>query len=277
MKISDDKFQYECRCSNEFRRKLTDLAYHAGFMKKVRVSDQTDDDYKVDVSTLSAEERFAFLGNKKGVSHMLMCIVKDKGLIINSADKSDMREIEKKFTRNNSNIAQLQTLCEGQKVNHKGTILYHELLFKEFIEVKILLGKTVSEILSHKTTKSVTNGRVIEARIEIINDKDVPGTLKEHMTFVTDEATQSILQAKGDCIRTNIKNLINQYGVHKEGADTNHPFILEALEIYQRLNRNTEAAHVAIKEGKPYQPLLYKNIYDRKNEMIALIKKHINL
>lgn len=46
------------------------------------------------------EERFA-LGNKKGVSHMLMCIVKDKGLIINSADKSDMREIEKKFTRNN--------------------------------------------------------------------------------------------------------------------------------------------------------------------------------
>lgn len=277
MKKPDGKFQCECRCSNEFRRKLTDLAYHAGFMKKVRVSDDTEDDYKVDVSTLTAEERFAFLENKKGVSNMLVSITKNKGLIINGSDKSDMKDIEKKFTRNNSNISQLQTLCEGQSINHNNKILKHETLFKEFIEVKILLGKIVSEILSHKTTKPVTNGRAIEARIELITDKDVPGTLKEHMTFVTDEDTYNIIKTKDDCIRTNIKNHIGQYGIHKEGADTNHPFILEALEIYQRLNRNTEAAHVAIKENKPYQVMLYKNIHGRKNEMIALIKKHKNL
>lgn len=277
MKKPDGKFQCECRCSNEFRRKLTDLAYHAGFMKKVRVSDDTEDDYKVDVSTLTAEERFAFLENKKGVSNMLVSITKNKGLIINGSDKSDMKDIEKKFTRNNSNISQLQTLCEGQSINHNNKILKHETLFKEFIEVKILLGKIVSEILSHKTTKPVTNGRAIEARIELITDKDVPGTLKEHITFVTDEDTYNIIKTKDDCIRTNIKNHIGQYGIHKEGADTNHPFILEALEIYQRLNRNTEAAHVAIKENKPYQVMLYKNIHGRKNEMIALIKKHKNL
>ena len=277
MKKPDGKFQCECRCSNEFRRKLTDLAYHAGFMKKVRVSDDTEDDYKVDVSTLTAEGRFAFLENKKGVSNMLVSITKNKGLIINGSDKSDMKDIEKKFTRNNSNISQLQTLCEGQSINHNNKILKHETLFKEFIEVKILLGKIVSEILSHKTTKPVTNGRAIEARIELITDKDVPGTLKEHMTFVTDEDTYNIIKTKDDCIRTNIKNHIGQYGIHKEGADTNHPFILEALEIYQRLNRNTEAAHVAIKENKPYQVMLYKNIHGRKNEMIALIKKHKNL
>ena len=277
MKKPDGKFQCECRCSNEFRRKLTDLAYRAGFMKKVRVSDDTEDDYKVDVSTLTAEERFAFLENKKGVSNMLVSITKNKGLIINGSDKSDMKDIEKKFTRNNSNISQLQTLCEGQSINHNNKILKHETLFKEFIEVKILLGKIVSEILSHKTTKPVTNGRAIEARIELITDKDVPGTLKEHMTFVTDEDTYNIIKTEDDCIRTNIKNHISQYGIHKEGADTNHPFILEALEIYQRLNRNTEAAHVAIKENKPYHVMLYKNIHGRKNEMIALIKKHKNL
>lgn len=277
MKKPDGKFQCECRCSNEFRRKLTDLAYHAGFMKKVRVSDRTEDDYKVDVSTLTAEERFAFLGNKKGVSNMLMSITKNKGLIINGADKSDMREIEKKFTKNNSNISQLQSLCEGQSINHKGKILKHETLFKEFIEVKIILGKIVSEILSHKTTKEVTNGPAIEAKSEFLNDIDFAGTLKEHMTFVTDEDTYNILKSEGECIRTNIKNLIREHSIFKEGAPTNHPFILEALEIYQRLNRNTEAAHVAIKENKPHQAMLYKNIYDRKNEMIALIKQHKNL
>lgn len=84
------------------------------------------------------------------------------------------------------------------------------------------------------------------------------------MTFVTDEATQRFYKPKGTALEPNIKNLINQYGIHKEGADTNHPFILEALEIYQRLNRNTEAAHVAIKENKPYQAMLYKNIHGRK-------------
>ena len=97
------------------------------------------------------------------------------------------------------------------------------------------------------------------------------------MTFVTDEDTYNILKSEGDCIRTNIKNLIREHSIHKEGAPTNHPLILEALEIYQRLNRNTEAAHVAIKENKPYQAMLYKNIYERKNEMIALIKQHKNL
>ncbi|OZY30541.1 hypothetical protein CJF36_21870 [Pseudomonas lundensis] len=246
-------------------------------MKKVRVSDDTEDDYKVDVSTLTAEERFAFLENKKGVSNMLVSITKNKGLIINGSDKSDMKDIEKKFTRNNSNISQLQTLCEGQSINHNDKILKHETLFKEFIEVKIILGKIVSEILSHKTTKEVTKGPAIEARIELINDIDFAGTLREHMTFVTDEDTYNILKTEGECIRTNIKNLIREHSIFKEGAPTDHPFIIEALEIYQRLNRNTEAAHVAIKENKPYQVMLYKNIHGRKNEMIALIKKHKNL
>ncbi|KIY17108.1 hypothetical protein [Pseudomonas amygdali] len=112
MAKANDKVQFEIRCTTQFRQKLTDLAYLAGFIKKVKSEELDEYGFQIDAAKLAQQERFYLLEKKQGVSEMIMSIVRDGALIINGADKSDTKDLATKFNRTNANMShQREKVC----------------------------------------------------------------------------------------------------------------------------------------------------------------------
>lgn len=266
-------FKCECRCSQEFRQKLVELAYLSGFIKKQKIEDPNNKDFLIDVSEFDTPVRTAFLSRTKGVSEMLMSIVKNNALIISGADKSDMRDIERKFNKTNSNISQLARLTEKQKFSFKDKPYDLEKLFHEFIREKTALGEQVNRRLSIKTYPAVTSGKIFDAKMDLATHRDKEGNYDDRFYFAWDKQTNDALRPAGTELKPMIIQLMNEKPIQKEGAPVNNPLILEALEIYQRLNSDLEHIHTLKLEGKNYQIALYKSLYTRKNECNALQKR----
>lgn len=268
----NNKVQFNIRCTSEFRRQLTDIAYLSGYVKKVKTERVGKDGFEIEASNLEPLERFSMLERKQGVSEMIMGIYANEYLKINGADKSDMRDLERKFNQTNSNMSQLKDLSEGQSFDHQGKTYSLQSLCDEFFKIRIELGKEVNKILERKTLNDVTDGPLIKAMRDFgsSNDTDL---LKDRMTFVTDQETEQKLREDGSEIKPALRYLMKTTNVKKEGAPINDPNILEALLIYKRLNKNIGAAHLAIKENKSHIFDLFKAISQRRSEAIALIKK----
>ncbi|RMV76458.1 hypothetical protein ALP05_00677 [Pseudomonas caricapapayae] len=266
-------FKCECRCSQEFRQKLVELAYLSGFIKKQKIEDPNNKDFFIDVSEFDTPVRTAFLSRTKGVSEMLMSIVKNNALIISGADKSDLRDIERKFNKTNSNISQLARLTEKQTFSVKGKPYDLEKLFHDFIREKTALGEQVNKKLEIKTYTLITSGKIFDAKIDLATHRDKEGNYDDRFYFAWNEQTNLALRPAGSELKPMILQLINDKPLLKEGAPFNNPLILEALEIYQRLNSDLEHIHTLKLEGKNYQIDLYKSLYTRKNECSELQKK----
>ncbi|WP_143503729.1 hypothetical protein [Pseudomonas sp. ATCC PTA-122608] len=238
-------------------------------MKTERVG---KDGFQIEASTLEPLERFSMLERKQGVSEMIMSIYANEYLKINGADKSDMRDLERKFNQTNSNMSQLRDLSEGKSFEHKGKTYSLEALCDDFFKVRVELGKEVNKILEKKTLNDVNDGPLIKAMRDFGSSNDTE-LLKDRVTFVTNLETEQKLREDGSEIKPALRQLMKTTEVKKEGAPINDPQIIEALQIYQRLNKNIGAAHLAIKENKSPVFDLYKAISQRKNEAIALVKK----
>lgn len=268
----NNKVQFNIRCTSEFKRQLTDIAYLSGYVKKVKTERVGKDGFQIEASNLDPLERFSMLERKQGVSEMIMGIYANEYLKINGADKSDMRDLERKFNQTNSNMSQLKDLSEGQSFHHQGKTYSLQSLCDEFFKIRIELGKEVNKILGMKTLNDVTDGPLIKAMRDFgsSNDTDL---LTDRMTFVTDQETEQKLREDGSEIKPALRHLMKTTNVKKEGAPINDRNILEALLIYKRLNTNIGAAHLAIRENKPHVFDLIKAISQRRSEAIALIKK----
>lgn len=269
---ANDKIQFNIRCTTQFRRKLTDLAYLSGFFKKIK-SDIVDEyGFQIDAAKLAQEERFYLLKKKQGVSEMVMSVVKDGALIVNGADKSDTKDIATKFNRSNANIAQLRELTTGQAFSANGEQYNLQNQFEGFLKVRIELSKDIDKIMEGTTLHEITEGPIYDAKKDFALDFDID-RLNDRMTFVTDVETERALRSTDLKLKPMLRELIGNTKLYKRGAPINHPDILETLAIYQRLNKDIEAAHILKLENKSYNIELFKRLRKRQFEAVTLIKK----
>ena len=56
MAKANDKVQFEIRCTTQFRQKLTDLAYLAGFIKKVKSEEVDEYGFQIDAAKLAQKK-----------------------------------------------------------------------------------------------------------------------------------------------------------------------------------------------------------------------------
>ena len=203
---------------------------------------------------------------------MIMSIVRDGALIINGADKSDTKDLATKFNRTNANMSQLRDLTAGQAFTAKGEQYNLQKLFEDFLKVRIELSKDIDKIMEGTTLREITDGPVYESKKAFALDFDIE-RLHERMTFVTDEDTERALRSTNLKLKPMLRQLIGSVKLYKRGAPINHPDILEALAIYQRLNKDIEAAHILKLENKSYNIDLFKGLRKRQFEAVTLIKK----
>ncbi|KTB91587.1 hypothetical protein AO073_01555 [Pseudomonas syringae ICMP 11293] len=264
------KVKREIRCSPDFRLQLIDLAYMTGFLKKKKLTDEHREFIDVDVMELDDLTRSVSLERIQGVSSLLACVINKKAIIIDGADKSDMREIEKKFNKANSNISQLQTLTEGVIFEFKGSNYDLEKRFFEFIHAKSELGEQVNLLLKIKTLHTITSGEIYDCKIRFAHGQDVRGTYSERMFPTFDKPTNQKIIDMGMELKPAFRKLIRDAELKKEGAQINHPLILNALEIYQQLNVDLTEVNRLNLEGKDFYPVLFNALNKRKNECKAL-------
>lgn len=272
MAKANNKVQFEIRCTTQFRQKFTDLAYLAGFIKKVKSEEVDEYGFQIDAAKLAQQERFYLLEKKQGVSEMIMSIVRDGALIINGADKSDTKDLATKFNRTNANMSQLRDLTEGQSFTAKGEQYNLQKLFEDFLKVRIELSKDIDKIMEGKTLHEITDGPAYEAKKAFALDFDID-RLNDRMTFVTDEETERTLRSTHLKLKPMLRQLVGNAKLFKRGAPINHPDILEALAIYQRLNKDVETAHILNLENKSYTVDLYRGLRKRHYEAVTLVKK----
>lgn len=264
------KIKREIRCSPEFRMQLVDLAYMTGFLKKQRFADENGESLKVDVMELDDLTRSISLERIQGVSRFLASIVNKNSIIIDGADKSDMKEIETKFNRVNSNISQLNSLTSGVIFDFKGSKYDLEKRFQEFIFAKSELGEQVNLLLQIKTLHDITSGEIYDCKARFAHGQDVKGTYTERMFPTFDEPTNDKIIGMGMELKPAFRKLVRDAQLKKEGAQINHPLILSALEIYKKLNSDLTDVNRLNLEGKDYHPILFNSLNKRKNECKAL-------
>lgn len=269
-----ERVQFETRCSPAFKQKLVELAYLSGYMKKVKIEDPKDPELLIDVGSLSPDLRYALLKSKPGVSEMLMSINRWGTLKLRATDRSELRDVLRKFKAINSNISQIIDLTEGQAFDYKDKHYDLSKLASEFFMVKTAVGECVDKILKKGVEVEVTSGAVFDAKYAVQSDYDLPKTLTETLTLKTNIETRDRLK-EGKKIKINLKKMVEDATIYRTSAPVNDPLIIRALEIYRSLNENILAAHALIKKtgiNIQVQQRLWSDLSKRKSELTILLK-----
>lgn len=269
-----ERVQFETRCSPAFKQKLVELAYLSGYVKKLKIEDSNDPDLLVDVGSVSADLRYALLKSKPGVSEMLMSINKSGALKLRASDRSELRDVLRKFKAINSNISQIIDLTEGQAFDYKDKHYDLSKLASEFFMVKTAVGECVDKILKKGVEIEVTSGPIFDAKYAVQSDYDYPKTLTETLALKTNVETRDRLK-EGKRIKLNLKTMVENAVIYRSSAPVNDPLVIRALEIYRTLNENILAAHALIKKtgmNIQVQQRLWSDLSKRKNELTILVK-----
>lgn len=269
-----ERVQFETRCSPAFKQKLVELAYLSGYMKKVKIEDPKDPELLIDVGSLSPDLRYALLKSKPGVSEMLMSINRWGTLKLRATDRSELRDVLRKFKAINSNISQIIDLTEGQAFDYKDKHYDLSKLASEFFMVKTAVGECVDKILKKGVEVEVTSGPVFDAKYAVQSDYDLPKTLTDTLTLKTNIETRDRLK-EGKKIKINLKKMVEDATIYRTSAPVNDRLIIRALEIYRSLNENILAAHALIKKtgmNTQVQQRLWSDLSKRKSELTILLK-----
>ncbi|MEN4750742.1 hypothetical protein ABEH28_13345 [Pseudomonas sp. Ps21-P2] len=271
-----ERFQVEARSSSEFKRKLFELAYASGYIKKLKIEDPENKNYQVEVSELSPDVRFIFLKSKPGVSEMIMSIRKTKDLELNAVENPEIREIARKFNQINSNLAQITNLTDGYSFTHEGRTIDMSLYASEFFFAKLEVSEVVDKILSKREPVPVTAGPIFEAKKDFERHIDVAGALKDTVVVKVDPVTRDYLKSGNGGVKSTIRELVGNAKLVKYVAPVSDPFLVKALEIYKSLNTNIEAINLKIKHEGTYsertKKILANDLNNRKKELLALLK-----
>ncbi|MFI3044492.1 hypothetical protein [Pseudomonas coronafaciens] len=271
-----ERFQVEARSSSEFKRKLIELAYASGYIKKLKIEDPENANYQIDVSELSPDTRYVLLKSKPGLSEMIMNIRKTGNLELHAIDNPEIRDIARKFNQVNSNLAQITKLTDGYEFKHEGRTIEMSLFASEFFFAKLEVSEVVDKILSTRESVPVTSGPIFEAKKDFERHIDVAGTLKDTLVVKVDSVTRDFLKSGSNGVKSTIRELIIDAKIVKQIAPISDPFIMKALEIYKTLNTNIESINSKIKQDGNYsertKKILANDLNTRKKELIALLK-----